>query len=198
MYIPISNIVSSGYTNGGEFFLKSNLQPYVGFYFVDKNNNAYTGQTYTNNSVELVKRNSTMNEVPNTVYNYKYASLNPKTLPPLSITPDFIIPTDNDYNQGFIVRYMLKPVISTQINDFFEVRSDKYMTVVQSSDAKVLYKFATVLWKLTGPLYDTYRDNIRIAPGIIDSNKRAITEAEKFIPNLSLYFTDLIQFGKPS
>jgi hypothetical protein len=108
------------------------------------------------------------------------------------------MPTQQDYNNGYFIRYILKPTISSQLNNFIEVKSDKYNQVVQSNDLQTLYKFANVVWKLTGPLYDTYKDNIRIASGIIDTNKRSIQEAEKFIPNLSLYFTDLIQFGKPS
>lgn len=198
MYIPISNILFSDYTNGGDFIFKSNLQPYIGFYFVDKNNNVYTGKTYTSNSVELLRRNPNTSTNSNIVFDSKYASLNPKTLPPLVITPDFIQPTNTDYNNGFMTRFILKPTISSQINDFIEVRSDKYISVVQDGDAKVLYKSASFLWKLTGPLYDVYKDNIRILPGIIDSNKKSLAEAEKFIPNLSLYFTDFLQFGKPS
>lgn len=198
MYIPISNILFSDYTNGGEFIFKSNLQPYTGFYFVDKNNNVYTGKTYTSNSVELLRRNSNTSTNSNIVFDSKYASLNPKTLPPLVITPDFVQPTNTDYNNGFMTRFILKPTISSQINDFIEVRSDKYISVIQDGDAKVLYKSVSLIWKLTGPLYDVYKDNIRILPGIIDSNKKSLAEAEKFIPNLSLYFTDFLQFGKPS
>lgn len=198
MYIPISNILFSDYTNGGDFIFKSNLQPYIGFYFVDKNNNVYTGKTYTSNSVELLRRNPNTSTNSNIVFDSKYASLNPKTLPPLVITPDFIQPTNADYNNGFMTRFILKPTISSQINDFIEVRSDKYISVVQDGDAKVLYKSINLVWKLTGPLYDVYRDNIRILSGIIDSNKRSLSEAEKTMPNLSLYLTDLLQFGKPS
>ena len=52
-----------------------------------------------------------------------------------SILPDFIIPTDIDYNNGFFIRYILKPTISSQINDFIEVKSDKYISVNQDGDA---------------------------------------------------------------
>ena len=97
-----------------------------------------------------------------------------------------------------MIRFILKPTISSQINDFIEVKSDKYISVNQDGDAKVLYKSINLVWKLTGPLYDVYRDNIRILSGIIDSNKRSLSEAEKTMPNLSLYLTDPLQFGRPS
>lgn len=196
MYIPLSNIISNGYTNGGEFIYKSSRQPYIGFYFIDKSNNVYTGETYTNNSVELVR----LNPPPplNSISDPKYTSLSPEILPPLSISPDFIIPTEEDYNRGYFTRFILKPTISTLINDFIEVNYDNYKGIVQDSKAKILYKPISVIWKLTGPIYDIYSDNIRLDSGIIDSNQRSVTEAEKILPNLSLYFTDLLQFGRPS
>ena len=195
MYIPVSNIISSGFTNGGDFIIKSNGQAYSGYYFTTTDNKFYTGQTWTESSVELesLSQSSNIN-----IFGGIYSTLNPNPLPKTTFTPDFIMPTQQDYNNGYFVRYILKPTISSQLNDFIEVKSDKYNQVAQSNDLQTLYKFANVIWKLTGPLYDTYKDNIRIASGIIDTNKRLIQEAEKFIPNLSLYFTDLIQFGKPS
>lgn len=195
MYIPLSNIVSSGYTNGGEFLIKSNFQPYVGDYFVDKAGNVYTGKTYTDSSVELKRILS------NTDTNQRfdlYSSLKPKILPSTTFTPDIIIPTDQDYNNGFFARYLLKPVISSQLNDFIEVKFNKYDQVQQNSDLRILYKSVSIVWKLTGPLYDIYEDNIRTYTGIIDTNKRSITEAEKALPNISLYLTNFLQFGKPS
>lgn len=195
MYTPVSNIISSGFTNGGDFIIKSNGQSYSGYYFTTTDNKFYTGQTWTSNSVELesVSQSSNTN-----IFGGIYSTLNPNSLPKTAFTADFIIPTQQDYNNGYFIRFVLKPTISTRLNDFIEVKSDKYNQVIQSNDLQTLYKFANVVWKLTGPLYDTYKDNIRIASGIIDTNKRSIQEAEKFIPNLSLYFTDLIQFGKPS
>lgn len=195
MYIPVSNIISSGFTNGGDFIIKSNGKTYSGYYFTTTDNKFYTGKTWTESSVELesLSQSSNIN-----IFGGIYSTLNPNSLPKTAFTPDFIMPTQQDYNNGYFIRYILKPTISSQLNNFIEVKSDKYNQVVQSNDLQTLYKFANVIWKLTGPLYDTYKDNIRIASGIIDTNKRSIQEAEKFIPNLSLYFTDLIQFGKPN
>jgi hypothetical protein len=196
MYIPISNIISSGYTNGDDFVFELDLQPYVGFYFIDKENNVYTGKTYTNDSVRLLRLNPTSTSVftPDATY----TSLNPKTLPPLSIKPDFILPTENDYEKGYFVRFVLKPTISSFVNDFIEINFDKYVSIIQDNDAKVLYKPVSLVWKLTGPLHDVYVENIKIEAGIINSNERSIIEAEKALPNLSLYFTDLSQFGRPN
>jgi len=197
MYIPLSNIAYSKYTNGGEYVIKSNFQEYVGFYFVDKTGNAYTGQTYTNNSVELQNVNPNANTKTTQRYD-AYSSLKPQILPATSFTPDIISPTNQDYSNEFFVRYLLKPTISSQINDFIEVKFNKYNQIQQSKDLQILYKSASVIWKIAGPLYDIYENNIRTVSGIIDTNKRSIQEVEKDLPNISLYFTDLTQFGRPS
>jgi hypothetical protein len=195
MYIPLSNIKSTGYTNGYEFTYK-NAQPYTGPYFIDINNNVYTGITYSNNSQPLQR--IIPDDIPNNitqVQNGIYASLNPKAMPNTVIAPDYIIPTENDYNKGYFVRFLLKPIISSLPNDFVEVRFNKYNLVSQEPNLQLLYQFVNVIWKITGPWYDIYDGNIRTRAGIIDTNKRAIAEAEKTIPNVSLYFTDLRQFG---
>ena len=195
MYVPSSNIKTTGYTNGGEYILRSNNQQYVGPYFIDVDNNVYTGNTYSDSSISLVKINSNIPSNLKNVIDYTYTSLQPKTFPALSITPDYIRPTEKDYGKGYFVRFILKPVISSQINDFIEVNFNKYDQVAQDPDLQVLYQFVNVVWKLTGPWYDIYDKNIRLRAGIIDTNKRSIAEAEKILPNVSLYFTDLKQFG---
>lgn len=200
MYIPISNITEVNYTNGGEFLIRSNQFPYIGYYHKDIDNNYWSGKTHTDSSVLLTNLSDSKNIDWNKYNNVSggYTKLNPKVLPPTVILSDFILPTVTDYNNGFFNRYILKPTISSQINDFVEVKFDKYKSVLQSKDLQTLYSFINIVWKLTGPLYDVYKDNIRMMSGIIDTNKRSIQEAEKFIPNLSLYLTDLTQFGKPS
>lgn len=200
MYIPISNIIETNFTNGGQFVIRETQKEYSGFYHKDINNNFWTGKTHTDSSV-LLDNINTSQSIDWTKYNSisgNYTKLNPKVLPPISFTPDFIFPTEQDYNNSYFIRYILKPTISTQTNDFIEVKVNKYQEVLKSKDLQTLYLFANVTWKLTGPLHDVYRNNIRTISGIIDTNKRSIQEAEKFIPHLSLYFTDLKQFGRPS
>jgi hypothetical protein len=194
MYIPLSNIKSTGYTNGYEFVYKTNAQSYTGPYFIDNKDKIYTGLTYTNSSVELIKITSLDSRAQQN-FNVYSTLLEPKKIPNTVITPDYIIPTENDYNKGYFVRFLLKPIISSLSNDFIEVKFNKYDLVSREPDLQLLYQFANVVWKLTGPLYDTYDGNIRTRAGIIDTNKRAIDEAEKILPNVSLYFTDLKQFG---
>lgn len=204
MYIPISNIVEVDYTDGFKFVVESTQQKYVGYYHKDKSGDYWSGQTHTESSIKLTDISNSgdtlsSNNIAKLNYlNIGYNKLNPKVLPNTSIQPDFIYPTAQDYINGFFIRYVVKPTISTQPTDFIEITNSKYSSIIQSNDLLILYKPTSFLWKLTGPLYDTYKDNIRILSGIIDTNKRSIQEAEKFIPNLSLYFTDLTQFGRPN
>jgi hypothetical protein len=214
MYIPRSNIIEIGYANEGKFLktkytdpsLQPNLSltvkpslkdntPYEGYYHKDKQGNYWVGREHTDTSVILlsIDQISLPIDAENT-----YTKLQPKIFPTISITPDFIYPTQDEYNKGHFSRFIIKHVISSQINDFFEVKKEKFQQIIQNSDLLLLYKPVTLIWKLTGPLYDEYQNNIRTRSGIIDTNKRSLQEAETILPNVSLYFTDLIQFGKPS
>ena len=205
MYIPISNIVETGFTSGNQFVVESTQLFYVGYYHKDTSNVYWSGQTHDNSSVVLKNlnvNNSTDNNLTrNNIANFGYTKLNPKIFPQEAFTPDFIMPTEQDYTNGFFIRYILKPTIGVnniQSLNFIEVKSNKFTQVSQNPDLKALYKLTSLIWKLTGPLYDVYKDNIRISSGIIDTNKRSILDAEKTLPNLSLYLIDPLQFGKPS
>jgi hypothetical protein len=205
MYIPVSNIVETGFTSGNQFVVESTQLFYVGYYHKDTSNVYWSGQTHDNSSVVLKNlnaSNSTDNNLTrNNIANFGYTKLNPKIFPQEAFTPDFIMPTEQDYTNGFFIRYILKPTIGVnniQSLNFIEVKSNKFTQVSQNPDLKALYKLTSLIWKLTGPLYDVYKDNIRISSGIIDTNKRSILDAEKTLPNLSLYLIDPLQFGKPS
>jgi hypothetical protein len=205
MYIPVSNIVETGFTSGNQFVVESTQLFYVGYYHKDTSNVYWSGQTHDNSSVVLKNintNNSTDNNLTrNNITNFSYTKLNPKIFPQETFTPDFIMPTEQDYTNGFFIRYILKPTVGVnniQSLNFIEVKSNKFTQVSQSPDLKTLYKLTSLIWKLTGPLYDVYKDNIRTASGIIDTNKRSILDAEKTLPNLSLYLIDPLQFGKPS
>jgi hypothetical protein len=158
----------------------------------------YTGKEYTGNNYELIRVQPDVKINTQLIFGGPYSTLNPQSFPSSSFSSDLIIPTNDDYNKGYFIRYILKPVISSQINDFIEVKSDKYKTVLLSKNLQVLYNSVSLIWKITGPLFDEYKDNIRTRPGIIDTNKRSLFDAEQTMPNLSLYFLDLKQFGKPS
>jgi hypothetical protein len=205
MYIPVSNIVETGFTSGNQFVVESTQLFYVGYYHKDTSNIYWSGQTHDNSSVVLKNintNNSTDNNLTrNNIANFGYTKLNPKIFPQETFTPDFIMPTEQDYTNGFFIRYILKPTVGVnniQSLNFIEVKSNKFTQVSQSPDLKTLYKLTSLIWKLTGPLYDVYKDNIRTASGIIDTNKRSILDAEKTLPNLSLYLIDPLQFGRPS
>ena len=158
----------------------------------DNKNNYWTGKEHTDDSLLL----ENIQNKDSSIFD-SYNNLTPKIFPKTTFTSDFIYPTDDDYNNGYFSRYVLKSIVSSVPNDFIEVNIDKFKQVIQNKDLITLYKPVTFIWKLTGPYYDFYKNNILIVSGIIDTNKRSLAEAEKILPNLSLYFTDLKQFGRP-
>ena len=203
MNISPSNIVETGYDQGFKF-VDSKGDYYKGFYHKDDKDRYWTGQTHTITSIRIYDTRKPINTDPNSLVktlgsNNAYNKHYNQNLATVLLKSDFIQPTDTDYSLGFFPRYIVQLKASTiPENNIYELNAinfNKYRNDVSFLNS---YNAIVVGWKLTGPLHDTYKDNIRIASGIIDTNKRSIQEAEKFITNLSLYFTDLIQFGKPS
>lgn len=188
MFIPRSNIIEIGYANPGKF--QGN---YTGYYHKDKNGNYWSGKEHNNQSLILSINEPTGFSLfeENTTYD----NLNPLKFPNDIITPDFIRPTSQEYDIGIFTRYILKPILSSKPNNFIEVKVNKFLNVLQNPLLASLYKPVGFVWKLTGPLYDEYQDNIRIEAGIIDTNKRSLEEAEKIIPGISSYIIDLTQFS---
>jgi hypothetical protein len=54
MYFPSSQIVTNLYTNGDEFVLKSNLKPYIGYYWKTSRGFFFTGKTPQNTPLQEI------------------------------------------------------------------------------------------------------------------------------------------------
>lgn len=99
------------------------------------------------------------------------------------------IPTEEDYIRGIIERYFIQRrdtpgsiIIEINQQRFSEYRSSVY------------YKTASLKWRITGNLEDTYTTQGALIPSVIHSNQKAIKEAEKELPELNLYLVNPKQF----
>jgi hypothetical protein len=200
MYISPSNIIETGYTQGEKFTdAKGNF--YKGYYFKDNTGRYWTGKSPSVDSKQLKDQFPPV--VLNNNYLVKHSVISTdftKIYKPLLETPliksEIAIPTDKDYNRGFFTRYIfqLKSALKPELN-ISEVTKDSYDFFTKITNVTKSYKIASIRWKLTGPVNDIYKNNIRIEPGVRDSNLRSIQDAEKVIINLSLYFKDPLQFS---
>lgn len=160
-YYPLSQITTNLYTNGGELFILSTGEPYVGYYYQLSTEKYFSGKTPQDlPSVEL---SSTSLQLPvfqnlyNPVLPYtklsddfdnrdypKYASIT-KFLP--YYNPMF--PTQQDYQNGVFQRFFCKKTNEIQ---YLEINKNTFDQLV-TKDPKIefpLYFPFYLDWQLTG------------------------------------------------
>lgn len=207
MYIPKSKLDPQiYYTPGGEYYYSTTRNFYEGYYHKDLNGKAYTGKEHTNTSILLIPATPQNTTDPN-INNYnitsnQYSSINDKfsstlsaNIKPVPIPPsDSLPPTQQEYEQSFYVRYIMQYKLSKE-PVFVEVNKSTFYNYLNTTN-KQYFNFVEVLWKISGPLYDVKENNVLIEGGIIDSNLRSIDIANRIMPGVKNYFTDVTLYAK--
>jgi hypothetical protein len=204
MYIPLNKIDPKiYYTNGGEYYYASNLTNYVGYYRKDTNGRSYAGKELTVNSPKLIP-SFTISDSPSPNINLgsglstTYFSISKNTkqqlLESFNPIPDSLPPTQQEYEQTFYVRYFLEYLLSSK-PIIVEVNKGTYFTYVNSNLNKY-FNNVELLWKISGPLYDVRENDILMQGGVIDSNLRSTQQAQKTMPGIRDYLTDLTLYYK--
>jgi hypothetical protein len=108
----------------------------------------------------------------------------PKTLIP--------IPTEFDYDNGFIRRYFIQK--TNDSNGFvFEVSEEVHDELRDNP----FWKIADLKWRITGPKETVYNQKGELSDiGVEITNKQIINLTSKTIRNISLYLPNLLQFHK--
>jgi len=204
MYIPPNKIDPRVYyTNGGEYYYASNLTNYVGYYRKDTNGRAYAGKELTVNSPQLTPSIIVRSSPPPNInlgsgLSTTYLSISRNTKQSLiessNPIPDSLPPTQQEYDQTFYTRYFLEYLLSSK-SIIVEVNKGTYFNYVNSNLRKY-FNNVELLWKISGPLYDVKENNILIQGGVIDSNLRSIDQAQKTMPSIRDYLTDLTLYYK--
>jgi hypothetical protein len=194
MYIPKSNIIETGYSQGTEFVVEATQLSYKGYYFKDNLGNYWSGQESTASSVKLqLIYKATTTDPSQSLVNIGFTKAFNKTITAVSYSNDFITPTQEDYNNGYFVRYIAKLKASSQPT-FIEINKDHFNEIYSSSQS--LYTAVQLYWKLTGPLHDKFNENVRIDVGVEDANLRSIQEAKVVIFDIDNYLTNPTQYAK--
>ena len=173
MYYPKSEITPNLYTSGNRFTLLSTGKYYSGYYFSTSDGKYFTGAEYSPDSEELSD-----------------VSITTKTIDTFS-DHYFAQPTDNDYKNGFFVRYAIKRV-NSGVDTIKEIKNADLPNIKKNP----LYISVSFKWKISGPLYDDLSDKNYPLYGIIDTNKRTLSGLEKQLPGISKFFFDLAQFSQ--
>ena len=173
MYRPKGKISKPKYSNGT--FEKPDGTPYVGFYFEDSAGNLYSGKGPGKNTKVLIDSTDTEESKFTTTPGFNFFS------------SEMIFPTEEDYENGFFIRYFLQDNRSSKI---IEVGKDKY----SNFRGKRNINSVTIEWLLTTPI-----ENVEKGPyvyfGSKAKNKETI-EKQEDIPNLSSYIKNFAQFIK--
>jgi hypothetical protein len=108
---------------------------------------------------------------------------------PKTIVP---IPTDIDYENGFINRYFTQRVNDS--NSFvFEIDLEEYNSLLENP----YWTLEKMMWRITGPKLAVYTNNGNVTDiGVISSNSASISIASDKIKNIGLYLPNLLQFYK--
>tara|TARA_B100000424_G_C22662804_1_gene364472 strand:- start:87 stop:560 length:474 start_codon:yes stop_codon:yes gene_type:complete len=112
----------------------------------------------------------------------------PKTVSPL-ITK-LPIPTDSDYQRGFIIRYFARQANSPK-SSIIEIEKKQYSKI--RNDATYFYKTLQLNWKISGELNSKLINGVKEI-GVLEANQNSINEAEKELPSISTVLNNLVQF----
>ena len=204
MRIPTSNIIETGYTQGSQYILPDGSS-YKGFYYKDNLNRYWTGKEPNKSSIQLYNLIGNVINTPidlnfvskNNPISKKFTKIyNQNTESPL-LRNDIIQPTFDDYEKGYFIRYVaqLKTSLLPKYN-IVELNQSSFDIASKNNNIIKAYRFAVFNWKIAGPFYDLYRNNVRIEAGIIDTNLRSLQDVEKkSIKNITLFITDPTQFA---
>lgn len=89
-------------------------------------------------------------------------------------------PTNEDYQNGFIVRNFVQKA-NDKNAPIFEI-NENIISIIQTD---ALHSIKSIKWRIKGSPQE-----------IMDSNKKSIDTASDVIPNLKLYLPNLLQFAK--
>lgn len=200
MFIPQSNIVETGYDQNFRFIISDNKQSYNGWFHKDGQGNYWSGETHTGSSLLLIDTRAnvatTVNDVlKNNQSTYRFTKIFTNNLDAPLFKGDLVIPTEDNYTKGYYTRYVVQLKASVQPY-IVEINESNYNTISNNITIQNAYNVVQMLWKLTGPKFDVYDNNIRRESGVEDTNLRSLQVASKTIPGITNVFTNPLQFAR--
>ena len=186
-YYPKSQIQTNLYTNGGEYYLVSNQQPYKGYYYIVSGNSYFTGKNpnenqnqaltkippptpedtdgvFPSNQIVVQRKSYESMDVGNIKNNQIYSITPKKSVSSNRILPSFNspTPTSRNYKEGEFQRYFCKK--NNEIV-YFEISQKTFQNLIskKSTIAFDLYTPLSIPWSLTGDKEKVFNTNKNIA-----------------------------------
>lgn len=174
MYYPLSEVIDNQYTSGGEYVEIDTLKPYKGYYYSTTDGKAFIGKTFSPLAKELIKLNRTLKSPGVDTPKYHVA-----------------VPTEEDYRNGYMIRYVIKRV-NSGADTIKEVSKEDYTRTILNP----LYTQKSFKWILTGPLFDDLSNPEYPVYGIITTNQKTVLDMEKDISGVSDFFSNYSQYAR--
>lgn len=194
MYIPKNKIKKNQYTIGDKYVSQETGLPYIGFYYTLFNGDSFEGKNPTEQLKKLIPISEAAKK---TTYNSLTKNKFIKQLSQFQPLPVYYAkPTEQDYKQGFMVRYFAKrrnggetaiEEISRDVFDDISHMNGKY-------DYN-LYSILKLYWQISGPEHDDNSNPNLPKPGIIDTNQRMLKSKEPYMSGISRHLSNLKEFA---
>ena len=122
---------------------------------------------------------------------YKFIKKNPIKAP-MELNPKKIVPTDDDYDNGYVVRYFARQVNSPE-SPITEIDSKTYKKVAKNEDG--FYKLVKIDWRITGDT-ETKVINGIVHRGVIEANDSVLKSLENSFPGIRDSYGNLVKYYK--
>lgn len=192
-YYPKSKIKTNQYTSGNEYLRSDTKEPYVGFYWLNSRNQAFSGKTPQDKptftlieSIEVQPISDLSDPLDTSVnwvtdYNPKITNQKPGNIP----SRYQAAPTQEQYDTGEFQRYFTK---KANQNIYYEISKSDYNNIIGKKDAILwqLYNGISLPWQLTGDKESVFRTNRNIV---------LLTEQQQNLPGFRKIFReDYLQY----
>ena len=126
-----------------------------------------------------------------------------RLVPPTSIIAPVMIqpyPIESDYQKGLQTRYFSKRNNDNTNTTIIEIDQKQYNSFGNKGGIdSSLYSKLTLDWKITGPRYDVYNNDMIVVYGVENTNYRTLILKEKEMKGIYSYLgRDLIQYARIS
>lgn len=196
-YFPQSRIIDNQIANPGQFTTPDG-KDYIGLYYTTFTGESFTGINPSEGSsiplIDYIPPSIGFTDTLVKSYKQLNSNLNVNLIDPTPFTP---IPTEEDYKNGKIERYIARQKGGTQFR-VMEINKTTYDNLTQQrGDINYsTWRAISIQWLISGPLHDELVNGIKVRPGIIDTNEKILNQAEKNFIGIKQYLNNLTQFSK--
>jgi len=186
-YKPIYKQQPPKYTNGGQFVIQSSLKEYIGFYIQNSDGNYYTYPDFNNSVSEILLQSPTpLKTDSNTIQYYQMTRADYSK----KIYPIYYIPTVTQYDiqRGYLIRYVAQKI--NEPNVIIEISKEQFIPNTNLAISKNVPGIDTNIWimhNINWTINGVYAD-------VIKNNRKVLNAAERYVPGISKYFTDLAEY----